>query len=353
MVNMNFNFWAEKSVLITGHTGFKGAWLALWLTRMGARVAGIALPPSTSPSLYSLAHMDKKIVEYTVDIRDSVAVAETIKLIQPEIVFHLAAQALVSKGYREPIETFSANVIGTVNVLDALRHDTKTRVVVAATTDKVYKNLEQAYPYRETDTLGGSDPYSASKAAAEFVISCYRDSYLKKHGIAVGVARAGNVIGGGDWSEDRLIPDAMRAWSANRTLYLRRPQSIRPWQHVLEPLAGYIKLAEMLWDRPELSDAYNFGPDSNEAASVGSVISLAREFYGKGDISVEDGQEAINETNLLTLEVAKARNLLGISARWHLNESISRTVSWYREFYEGRDVTDLCNNDFDLYETLH
>ena len=347
------DFWRGKRVLLTGHTGFKGAWMALWLHRLGAKVTGISLPPATAPNLFSLAGIQASTDSHFCDIRDATALAALIKKAQPEIVFHLAAQSLVHASYRDPLTTFATNIQGTANLLDALRFLDPVRVAVAITTDKVYKNLEQPYPYRETDALGGHDPYSASKAAAEIVIASYRDSYLDKKGIAVASARAGNVIGGGDWSADRLIPDAIRAWNANQPLQIRRPQAVRPWQHVLEPLAAYIKLAEQLWQQPALAGAYNFGPETQEAATVREVVQLAQSAYGKGQVAWGDGSEGPHEAGWLALEVAKARSVLGVKPCWSLVESVQRTMHWYRRQHEGSDARALCEADIAAYETAN
>ena len=344
-------FWSGKRVLVTGHTGFKGAWLALWLHHLGAKVFGISLPAVTTPNLFSLAGIQAITDSHLCDIRDAGALAVLINKAQPEIVFHLAAQALVHASYRDPLTTFATNVQGTANLLDALRGTDSVRAVVAVTTDKVYKNLEQPYPYRETDALGGHDPYSASKAAAEIVIASYRDSYLSEKGIAVASARAGNVIGGGDWSEDRLIPDAIRSWNANQPLQIRRPQATRPWQHVLEPLAGYIKLAEELWHQLAVAGAYNFGPETHEAATVRQVVQLAQSAYGMGQVSWGDGTEGPHEAGWLALEIAKARTVLGVKPRWPLVESVQRTIHWYRQQHEGADARALCEADISAYET--
>ncbi len=344
------DFWRGKRVFLTGHTGFKGAWMALWLHRLGAQVTGFSLPPATTPNLFSLASVQTITGSYFSDIRDATTLAGLINKVQPEIVFHLAAQALVHAGYRDPLTTFATNVLGTANVLDALRHLDSVRAVVAITTDKVYKNLEQPYPYRETDTLGGHDPYSASKAAAEIVTASYRDSYLNNKGIAVASARAGNVIGGGDWSADRLIPDAIRAWNAKQPLQIRRPQAIRPWQHVLEPVAGYIKLAEQLWQQPTVAGAYNFGPQTHEAATVREVVQFAKGAYGVGQVFWGDGTEGPHEAGWLALEIAKARTVLGIQPRWSLVDSVQRTIHWYRQQHEGADARALCEADISAYE---
>jgi CDP-glucose 4,6-dehydratase len=344
-INPDPSFWARKRVLLTGHTGFKGAWLALWLERLGASTVGIGLPPITTPSMAGLAGIDKLVESHTIDIRDANELTRQIRSAAPEIVLHLAAQALVRTSYGDPLLTFGTNVQGTANVLEAVRAAGTARVVVAVTTDKVYRNIEQLYPYRETDPLGGHDPYSASKAAAEIVIASYRDSYLAGSGIAVASARAGNVIGGGDWSEDRLIPDAVRAWSTGQPLAIRRPQAYRPWQHVLEPLAGYLKLAERLWAKPELAGAYNFGPHTYEAASVREVVLLARQSYGRGEVTWGEGDEGPHEAGWLALEVAKARHVLGVVPRWSLQTAVQRTMTWYRRQHEGSKARDLCEQD--------
>ena len=345
MNSPNPEFWHGKRVLLTGNTGFKGAWLALWLSRLGARVTGIALPPATTANLFTLAEISSLLDSHEIDIRDAAAVATCVEAADPEIVLHLAAQALVRASYRDPLGTFATNVQGTANLLEALRPLRQLRVVVAITTDKVYQNLDHAFPYRESDVLGGHDPYSASKAAAELVIASYRDAFLAGTGVAVASGRAGNVIGGGDWSEDRLIPDAIRAWSTDQPLAIRRPQAIRPWQHVLEPLAAYLRLAECLWHQPALAGAYNFGPHTHEAATVRQVIELAQCAYGRGTVRWGDGTEGPHEAGWLALEIAKARTQLGVSPRWTLAQSVERTLRWYRRQADGEPARDLCEAD--------
>lgn len=339
-------------MLLTGHTGFKGSWMALWLQRMGAKVTGVALPPSTAPSLFTLLGDQPGLKSCLCDIRDEKVMHELVLAARPEVVFHLAAQALVRASYHCPEETFSTNVMGTVNLLEAVRHVPDVKVVVAVTTDKVYKNLEWCYPYREDDPLGGHDPYSASKAAAEMVVASYRSSFLKGAGIALASARAGNVIGGGDWSVDRLIPDAIRAWQAQRPLSVRNPQATRPWQHVLEPLAGYMTLAERLWLEPDLADAYNFGPAPQEAATVDTVLKSAS---GRGtycEFRYEKSVNSVHEANWLALETSKSCQTLGWHPRWDLNESVSRTFAWYRSQHAGQSARTLCNSDIDAYEAV-
>ncbi len=346
------DFWRGKRVLLTGHTGFKGGWLALWLQRLGAQVTGIALPPDSTPNLFQLARVDDGMESRHADIRDAASLSAIIRPVRPEIVLHLAAQPLVRASYREPLETFASNVMGTAHVLDALRGVDSLRVAVMVTTDKVYQNREWPYPYRESDALGGHDPYSASKAASEIVIACYRDAFLAAQGVAVASARAGNVIGGGDWSQDRLIPDAVRAWQSGQVLAIRRPQSIRPWQHVLEPLAGYLTLARKLWEEPALAGAYNFGPQSGEAATVRDVVELARSAYGAGEVHFGDDSAGPHEAGWLALETAKARNALGLVPKWALSESVKRTMAWYRAQQQGADARRLCEAEIAAYEAL-
>jgi CDP-glucose 4,6-dehydratase len=347
---MRNDFWRKKRVLLTGHTGFKGGWLAICLERLNAKVTGISLASLTSPNLFDLANVSSICQSHILDIRDQKAVAHIVQSVQPEIVFHLAAQPLVRTSYQDPLETYSTNVMGTANLLNALRFVNTCKVVVVVTTDKVYKNNEWLYPYREHDALGGHDPYSASKAACEIVISSYRDAFLKDQGVAVASARAGNVIGGGDWSSNRLIPDAIRAWQSSDTLAIRRPKSTRPWQHVLEPLYGYMSLAEKLWHEPELAGPFNFGPQTHEAASVREVIALARDFYGQGDVQFIDENQGPHEAGWLSLETAKARLLLNLRSRWSLAESIGHTMKWYRDQHAGADALSLCLKQIDEYE---
>lgn len=344
------NFWRGKRVLITGHTGFKGSWLSIWLCRLGAQVTGVALEPNTNPNLFELANVAKNIDSYFCDIRDPLALAKIVHNARPELVFHLAAQPLVRASYRDPLATYSTNVMGTANLLDALRGSDSIKVAVMVTTDKVYRNNEWFYPYRETDELGGHDPYSSSKAASEIVIASYRDAYLNEQGVAVATARAGNVIGGGDWSEDRLIPDAVRAWQSGISLEIRRPQAIRPWQHVLEPLAGYLALAQTIWMQPEKAAAYNFGPETHDAVSVKGVVELARRTCENSKVYYGADSQGPHEAGWLALEIAKARSMLGYLPRWTLDESVRRTMNWYTLQHCGEDARSLCEADITDYD---
>lgn len=341
----NAGFWQGKRVLLTGHTGFKGAWLALWLQELGAQVTGLALAPTSQPNLFNLLGPGLVHRHNLCDICDAETVAAHVSIGQPEIVLHLAAQALVRESYRSPLATLSTNIMGTAHVLDALRDLPSVKVAVMVTTDKVYCNLEHPYPYRESDTLGGYDPYSASKAASETVIASYRDAYLSSQGVAVASARAGNVIGGGDWAQDRIIPDAVRAWQSGQPLQVRRPEAVRPWQHVLEPLAGYLKLAECLWTRPEIAGAYNFGPAADAATSVRHVVELAVNSYGAGEVCYQNDSNPVYEAGWLALETAKARTVLDMQPRWALPETVARTLAWYRAQHDGLDARTLCLGD--------
>jgi CDP-glucose 4,6-dehydratase len=345
-------FWRDRRVLLTGHTGFKGAWLTLWLHRLGAKVTGIALPPATTPNLYAAAKIDALCESQFCDIRDPLALADLIQAARPEVVFHLAAQPLVRASYREPLATFETNVMGTSYVLNALRGLDSARVAVMITTDKVYRDTDSPRHYREDDPLGGRDPYSASKAASEIVIASYRDAFLCAQGVAVASARAGNVIGGGDWSEDRLIPDAVRAWEAGQVLQVRRPLAVRPWQHVLEPLFGYLTLAQRLWEQSVPAEAYNFGPDAGAAVSVGEVIELARRAFGRGQVQYGDGTDGPYESAWLALDASKAQAVLGVAPILSLAQAVDQTMAWYRAQEQGADARQLCVADISEFEGL-
>ena len=345
------DFWRGKSVLVTGHTGFKGSWLTLALDRRGANVTGISLPPLTTPNLFSEAKIADLCRSHFFDIRDAAGVAALIRAARPEIVFHLAAQPLVRESYRDPLTTLETNVMGTAHVLDALRGLDGVRVAVMVTTDKVYRTAEVPGSHHEDDPLGGYDPYSASKAAGEMVIESYRQSYLAEQPVAVASARAGNVIGGGDWSEDRLVPDAVRAWQAGKTLRVRRPDAVRPWQHVLEPVSGYLVLAQRLWERPSLAGAYNFGPELGAAVKVRDLVELACAAYGNGAIDYGDGSEGPHESGWLVLDAGKTESVLGFAQRWTLIEGVKRTMAWYRARQGGADARALCLADMSDFES--
>lgn len=347
---MNPNFWHGKRVFLTGHTGFKGGWLALWLQSMGAEVTGFALPPNTQPNLFGLATIAEEINSVFGDIRDFDLLQKTMREARPEIVLHLAAQPLVRESYANPLDTYSINMMGTAHVLESCRWIDGLRVAVMITTDKVYQNNDWMWPYREADTLGGVDPYSASKAACELVIASYRDAFLEGRSVNIASARAGNVIGGGDWSADRLIPDAIRAWQAGETLVIRRPDAIRPWQHVLEPLWGYLTLAEALWSKPDLGGSFNFGPRQTDAVAVRTIIEMARVGFKDALVHYETVARGPHEAARLSLDNTKARELLGVSPVWSLETTIRRTMDWYAANQRGESPKDLCRQDIAAFE---
>ncbi len=337
-------FWTGRRVLITGHTGFKGSWLGLWLDALGAEVHGLALDPPSSPSLFDAAGLADRFASDTrADIRDPDAVAAVVRQARPEVVVHLAAQSLVRRSYREPIETFATNAMGTVNVLEALRGSESTRAMIGVTTDKVYENDGRVAGYTEEDPLGGHDPYSASKSAAEIVIASYRRSFLAERGVAVATARAGNVIGGGDWAAERLVPDALRAFEAGEPLMVRNPDSVRPWQHVLEPLAGYLVLAQRLWEGGEAyAEAWNFGPDPAGLAAVRTVVGRLAEIWGDGAVWHSEAGDHPHEAELLALDASKSKRRLGWRPRWSLDAALAAIIEWERGRLAGRPVRELC-----------
>ncbi len=349
---LDADFWRGRRVLLTGHTGFKGAWLALWLHRLGARVTGVSLAPATRPSLFLLAGVERLLDHRVVDIRDAAALAAVVRKAQPEVVLHLAAQALVRVSYDAPAQTFATNVMGTVHLLEALRPLARVRVVLVATTDKVYRNRECGRPFVETDELGGHDPYSASKAASEIVLASYRDAFLSGAGTAVASVRAGNVIGGGDWSADRLLPDAVRAWSADTPLQVRRPDAVRPWQHVLQPLHAYLRLVECLWRQPALASAYNSGPQSHQCCSVRALLQLAQAAYGKGAIQFATEPAGVHEAGVLMLDSARMQSVIGASNGWSLPQAVFRAVAWYRAQQGGVSADRLCADDIAAFDAM-
>jgi len=326
-----------KRVLVTGHTGFKGSWLSLWLQKLGAEVSGMALPASTTPNHHALLAL--QVEEHIQDIRDAAAVEKIMAAVKPEIVFHLAAQPLVRRSYRDPLETYSTNVMGTANVLEACRKTPAVRAIVAITTDKCYENLEIDRGYDETDRLGGHDPYSASKAAAELVITSYRKSFFSTQGAALlASARAGNVIGGGDWSEDRLIPDLARAVAAQQPLVIRSPKATRPWQHVLEPLAGYLRIGQLLLEgQREAAGAYNLGPDDASNQSVETVLNALAKNWPAVHWQLDAAPQP-HEAKLLHLKSDKAKRELGWQGIWSLEQCLAATAEWYRAYIDNKSV---------------
>jgi CDP-glucose 4,6-dehydratase len=351
----NRSDWNGRSVFVTGHTGFKGGWLALWLQQLGARVHGLALDPATEPSLFDTAGVAGGMTsDHRIDLADHGAVSAAIADAAPEILFHLAAQPLVRESYRDPVETFRTNVLGTVHVLEAARRCPSLRAVVVVTTDKVYRNDERAAPFAESETLGGADPYSASKAAAEIATESYRRSFFGggKHGARVATARAGNVIGGGDWAAERLVPDCLRASDRGEDLTLRYPGAVRPWQHVLEPLSGYLALAEKLFgeDGADYAEAWNFGPDRSDDATVGAVAEQTLALLGNGVGIRSDGNDHPHEAAVLRLDSAKARDRLGWSPRWPLAKGLEKTVEWHRAWRDGADMRAVTLGQIAEYE---
>lgn len=343
------DFWNGKKVLITGHSGFKGSWLSIWLNKLGASVTGVSLEPSTTPNLFNEANIKTMCDSSFLNICKLKEITSKIKSAQPEILIHMAAQPLVRKSYEEPINTFEVNILGTANILEAMRSTNSIRTAIMITTDKVYKNNEDGRSYAEDDQLGGHDPYSSSKAGAEIIINSYRSSFLEDK-ISISSARAGNVIGGGDWSPDRLIPDAVKAWQANIDLNIRNPAAVRPWQHVLEPLSGYLLLAEDTFNESKLTGAYNFGPNKQGAASVKSVIRITKEILNISNINFMSESQGPHEANLLFLDINKATSLLNFQPKWNLQESVEKTVNWYKAYYDGVNALSLCESDIDAYE---
>lgn len=341
------SFWRGRKVLLTGHTGFKGAWLLYWLETMGARVTGCSLAPEQPEALFTHLHAPERLAGEMVDIRNLQELTTLVDRTRPEIVFHLAAQSLVRRGYSDPHGTFATNVSGTNNLLQALAQIDSVRAIVVTTTDKVYRNSDDGRAFVETDPLGGHDPYSASKAACEMVVDGWR-SHFADCGGAIATARAGNVIGGGDWAEDRLIPDAVRAWSSGEVLEVRRPDATRPWQHVLEPLRGYLLLAEKLMAGTDIAPAYNFGPHA-DSATVRTVLSLAAAAFTGARTEFAELAEGPVEAQALALNPSLAETDLGICALWDLEQTVTRTAGWYRAYAGGRPARDLCEADCDAY----
>ena len=341
-------FFHGKKVLITGHTGFKGSWLSLWLQSLGAEVIGYALAPPTIPSLFEEAKVGQGMASVIGDIRDLEHLRSVFAEHQPEIVIHMAAQPLVRYSYLEPVETYSTNVMGTVNLLEAVRATPSVKAVVNVTTDKCYENREWAWGYRENEPMGGYDPYSSSKGCAELVTAAYRNSFFQPSTInhqpltAIASARAGNVIGGGDWAEDRLIPDIMRAISEGRPVHIRNPHAIRPWQHVLEPLSGYLLLAQKLYEEgAAYAEGWNFGPNDEDAKPVQWIVERLTHSWGGGASWLLDGGEHPHEAHYLKLDCSKAKGRLNWHPRWHLDEALDRIVSWNKQWLAGVDVRKL------------
>ncbi len=348
------NQYNDKKVLVTGHTGFKGSWLSIWLKQLGADVVGVALEPKSESDNFCLANVSSIVKDIRLDIRDKSAIIKLINDEKPEIIFHMAAQPLVLESYESPLETFETNTLGTANILEAIRLTDAVKTAVFITTDKVYENKEWIWPYREDERMGGYDPYSASKGASELIISSYRNSFFNpkdysKHGKSIASVRAGNVIGGGDWSENRIIPDCVKALENNESIDIRSPKSVRPWQHVLEPLGGYLLLGAKMMSQPiELAEAWNFGPEAENVTNVGDLVEIVIQTYGKGSWNDLSDAAAPHEAKLLALDINKAKYRLGWKPLLNIKETVEFTVDWYKN-YDAEEVLKLCQRQIDDY----
>lgn len=345
------NFWKGKRVLITGHTGFKGSWLAIWLQSLGAEVCGVGLEPNTAPSIFNVANVKEGMISHIADVRHGDTIARIFMMFEPEIVFHMAAQPLVLRSYQAPILTYETNVIGTANVLEAARNTGSIKAVVNVTTDKCYENLEWDWGYRENDRLGGYDPYSNSKACSELVTSAYRKSFLDDLGVGVATARAGNVIGGGDWSADRLIPDVLKAIEKGQPPRIRSKRSVRPWQHVLEPLSGYLMLAQRLFEEREAySGAWNFGPHNDDAKEVQWIVERLLSLCGSDLNFIADEAASQHEAKYLKLDISKTVNHLKWKPRWSLNIALQKIVEWNKEYSQENDMRAIILRQIEEFE---
>ena len=346
---VNSEFWEGKKVFLTGHTGFKGSWLSIWLNSMGAVVKGYAMQPATSPNLFTIAGMERLVESEINDIRDYSLLCASILDFSPEIVFHMAAQPLVRASYEDPLKTYEVNVMGTVNLLEAVRQCPSVRAVVNITTDKCYENNEWVWGYKETDPMGGRDPYSSSKGCSELVTASYRESFLKGSNIGIATVRAGNVIGGGDWAEDRLIPDIIRAFEDGKPVVVRNLNATRPWQHVLEPLSGYLMLAEKLFKKPsEFSEGWNFGPYDDDVRPVGWILGYMTELWPGGSWRL-DQDDNPHEAMLLKLDISKAIASLGWKPTWSLNVTLGKIVRWHNCWIERSDMRVECINEINEF----
>jgi len=343
MAGINNEFWAGKRVLMTGHTGFKGSWLSLWLQSMGAELHGLALAPPTTPALFEEAGVGEGMASTLGDIRDYSTVLAAMEACRPDVIFHLAAQPLVRYSYQAPVETYATNVLGTVHVLEAARQVGSARAIINVTTDKCYENREWFWSYRENEAMGGYDPYSSSKGCAELVTSAYRRSYFQGSGIALASVRAGNVIGGGDWALDRLVPDILRAFEANQPVVIRNPHAIRPWQHVLEPLSGYLMLAERLYESGQTyAEGWNFGPHEDDARPVQWIVEYLAEKWGNGASWQFDGSHHPHEANYLKLDISKANHSLGWKPQWNLTTALEQIVEWHLMWLNKQNAREIC-----------
>lgn len=348
-MGINQTFWRGKTVLVTGHTGFKGSWLSLWLSSMGAKVVGYALAPPTTPSLFEVARVAEGMVSIEADVRDGAKLQSVIAQHQPEIVIHMAAQALVRPSYSNPVETYAINVMGTVNILEAVRQTKCVKALVNVTTDKCYENKEWLWAYRENEAMGGYDPYSSSKACSELVTAAYRSSFFSQ-GVRVASARAGNVIGGGDWALDRLVPDIMKSIIERHPVKIRNPHAIRPWQHVLEPLSGYLLLAERLYQiSADVTEAWNFGPNEDDSRTVQWIVEKLTQEWGEGASWVLDEGEHPHEAHYLKLDCSKAKTRLDWHPRWSLSDALQNIIAWHKAYLAGGDMREVTLNQIKNY----
>lgn len=348
---MNTDFWLGKRVFLTGHTGFKGSWLSLWLQSLGADVTGYALPPPTTPNLYAVAGVGQGMKSVIADIRNLQSLQEAMQAACPEIVIHMAAQSLVRQSYAEPVENYATNVMGTVHVLESVRRTPNVKAVLVVTTDKCYENKEELQrSYFEDEPLGGYDPYSSSKACAELVTAAFRQSFLEQQGIAVATARAGNVIGGGDWATDRLVPDILKAFEQNVVVQIRNPKATRPWQHVLEPLSGYLSLAEKLFSQGSAySEGWNFGPRPEDTRSVQWIVEKLALNLGNDAIWQQEPGQQPHEANFLKLDISKAKSRLKWSPTWDLQTALLKITDWHRAWLDQEDMKKLCLDQIRQY----
>ena len=340
-----------KKVLVTGDTGFKGSWLSYWLHTLGAEVHGFAQPPLHEKDHFTLLKLDTLIQHTDGDVRDQDALQTVVNTVEPEFIFHLAAQSLVRRSYQEPRYTFETNILGAVNLFEAIRESSSLRALVCITSDKCYKNHNWEWGYRETDELGGRDPYSASKASVELVFHAYQESFFSQSAeLGVATARAGNVIGGGDWSDDRLVPDCIRSLQDGKPLEIRNPKSTRPWQHVLEPLSGYLSLASQLYEHPQnYASSFNFGPRELAASTVKDVAEKMLEYWGEGELRNVSEQDAPHEESLLQLDCSRAGIELGWQAKWNFEKTMKETVRWYKEVHQGRPASEITKEQIETY----
>ena len=352
---MNESFWKNKKILITGHTGFKGSWLTIWLKKLGADITGFSKSVPTNPSLFETANIEKDIKSVVGDIQNYELLKETISKCEPEIIFHMAAQSLVIKSYSNPIETFSTNVMGTVNLLYAVKETKKAKIVINITSDKCYENNESLEGYSEEDPMGGHDPYSSSKGCAELITKSFRKSFFSsdhENNIGLASVRAGNVIGGGDWAENRLIPDIIRAIKNKENVKIRNPNALRPWQHVLDPLNGYISLAEKLWDdQKKHSEGWNFGPEKNEVNPVSWIIEEFNELW-KNKINWVVGNNELHEANNLILNCQKAKSRLGWNSKINTETALKMTIEWYTKYFDGKNMREVTEEQIIEFQKL-